>query len=94
MAAISAAQTELALLETQIMVSARNNLPLQDSVDQIVAIKARIAQIYSDRDIVKAQIRKQECYEFSEKVGKLLAHKARQKETRDVLPQLKMTVDR
>ncbi|KAJ1134325.1 hypothetical protein NDU88_000777 [Pleurodeles waltl] len=84
--AISAAQTELALLEMPIMELARNNLPLQDVLDQTAAMKARIAQMYLDRDIIKAQTREQDCYEFSEKVGKLLAHKTRQKAPESLLP--------
>ncbi|KAJ1123752.1 hypothetical protein NDU88_002219 [Pleurodeles waltl] len=80
--AIIKAHTELAQLELQIVELARNNLPMQDILDQITATKARVTQMYLERDVIKAQTRRQECYEFSEKVGKLLAYETRQKVTR------------
>ncbi|KAJ1160519.1 hypothetical protein NDU88_001021 [Pleurodeles waltl] len=87
--AISVAETELALLELQITELARNNLPMQDIFDQTPAMKARVTQMYLDRDIIKAQTCRQECNEFSEKVGKLLAYKTRQMVTQDLITSIK-----
>ncbi|KAJ1201777.1 hypothetical protein NDU88_005583 [Pleurodeles waltl] len=66
-----------------------NNLPIQDTLDEIATIKARITQLYLDQDIIKAQTRRQECYEFSEKVGKMLAYNTRQKAARDAIIAIK-----
>ncbi|KAJ1215185.1 hypothetical protein NDU88_002794 [Pleurodeles waltl] len=57
--------------------------------DKIAAMKAGITQMYLDQDIVKAQTRSQECYKFSEKVGKLFAYNTRQRGTRDVITAIK-----
>ncbi|KAJ1170023.1 hypothetical protein NDU88_001904 [Pleurodeles waltl] len=45
--------------------------------------------MYVDQDIVKAQVRRQECYELGKKVGKLLAYNTRQKVTRDAIIAIK-----
>ncbi|KAJ1142595.1 hypothetical protein NDU88_008909 [Pleurodeles waltl] len=45
----------------------------------------RLIGIQEDQDIIKAQIRRQECYEFSERVGKVLAYKTRQKAARSAI---------
>ncbi|KAJ1151090.1 hypothetical protein NDU88_003877 [Pleurodeles waltl] len=87
--AISAAQTELASLESQIVGLARNNAPIQDTLDKITVTRAKIIQLYLDQDIIKAQIRTQECYEFSERVGKVLAYKTRQKAARSAIVAIK-----
>ncbi|KAJ1205279.1 hypothetical protein NDU88_000714 [Pleurodeles waltl] len=80
---------ELASLESQIVGLARNNAPIQDTLDKIVAMKAKITQLYLDQDIIKAQTRRQECYEFSERVGKVLAYKTRQKASRSAILAIK-----
>ncbi|KAJ1130689.1 hypothetical protein NDU88_009039 [Pleurodeles waltl] len=41
------------------------------------------------QDIIKAQIRTQECYELSERVGKVLAYKTRQKTARSAILAIK-----
>ncbi|KAJ1210214.1 hypothetical protein NDU88_005582 [Pleurodeles waltl] len=66
-----------------------NNLPIQETLDQIAAMKARITQMYLDKDIIKAQMRRQECYKFSEKGGKLLAYNTRKKVTREAIIAIK-----
>ncbi|KAJ1217775.1 hypothetical protein NDU88_005365, partial [Pleurodeles waltl] len=76
---------ELASLERQIVGLTMNNLPMQDTLDKITVMKARITQMYLDQDIVKAQTRRKERYEFSEKVGKLLAYNTRQRVTQDAI---------
>ncbi|KAJ1202035.1 hypothetical protein NDU88_005838 [Pleurodeles waltl] len=68
---------------------ARNNAPIQDTLDKIAAMKAKITQLYLDQDIIKAQTRRQECYEFSERVGKVLAYKTRQKAARSAILAIK-----
>ncbi|KAJ1101353.1 hypothetical protein NDU88_006421 [Pleurodeles waltl] len=87
--AMSAAQTELASLESQIVGLARNNAPIQDTLDKMAVMKAKIIQLYLDQDIIKAQICTQECYEFSERVGKVLAYKTRQKAARSAILAIK-----
>ncbi|KAJ1082343.1 hypothetical protein NDU88_002511 [Pleurodeles waltl] len=72
----------------------RNNLRILgiqegDTLDRTTAMKARINQMYLDQDIVKAQRHRQECYKFSEKVGKLLAYNTRQKVTQDAIIAIK-----
>ncbi|KAJ1170362.1 hypothetical protein NDU88_002239 [Pleurodeles waltl] len=52
-------------------------------------MKAKITQLYLDQDIIKAQTRRQECYEFSERVGKVLAYKTRQKVARSAILAIK-----
>ncbi|KAJ1153056.1 hypothetical protein NDU88_005823 [Pleurodeles waltl] len=86
---ISAAQIELASLESQIVGLERNNAPIQDTLDKIAVMKAKIIQLYLEQDIIKAQIRTQECYEFSERVGKVLAYKTRQKAARSAILAIK-----
>ncbi|KAJ1205925.1 hypothetical protein NDU88_001345 [Pleurodeles waltl] len=49
----------------------------------------RLIGIQEDQDIIKAQIRRQECYEFSERVGKVLAYKTRQKAARSAILAIK-----
>ncbi|KAJ1152295.1 hypothetical protein NDU88_005071 [Pleurodeles waltl] len=66
-----------------------NYLPIQDTLDRTAAMKAMITQMYLEQDIVKAQTHRQECYEFSEKVGKLLTYITRQKVTRDAIIAIK-----
>ncbi|KAJ1127727.1 hypothetical protein NDU88_006120 [Pleurodeles waltl] len=87
--AISTAQTELASLESQIVALSRNNVPKQDTLDKMTVTKAKIIQLYLDQDIIKAQSRTQECYEFSERVGKVLAYKTRQKVARSAILAIK-----
>ncbi|KAJ1129736.1 hypothetical protein NDU88_008102 [Pleurodeles waltl] len=68
----------------------RNNLRLIGiQEDKMAVMKAKIIQLYLDQDIIKAQIRTQECYEFSERVGKVLAYKTRQKAARSAILAIK-----
>ncbi|KAJ1096482.1 hypothetical protein NDU88_001622 [Pleurodeles waltl] len=67
----------------------RNNLRLIGIQEGITVVKAKIIQLYLDEDIIKAQIRTQECYELSERVGKVLAYKTRQKTARSAILAIK-----
>ncbi|KAJ1217472.1 hypothetical protein NDU88_005066 [Pleurodeles waltl] len=64
---------------------------MQNILNKIAAVKARVMQLYVNQDVIKAQTRRQESYELSEKVGKLLAYNIRQRATRGIIPAIKDT---